>query len=113
MDLTFLTLEEIKAQCRINVEDTDEDGILQIYGVSAEATVCNLINRSIIECIDDFGEDLDGAPPLRQAMLVLVAQSYKYREASTPDNVNAVPYGVLQMISPYVKLTSRTMTTSE
>lgn len=107
MDLTFLTLEEIKNQCRIAPEDTEEDGLLQMYGVAAEQTVLGLINRSVLECVDEYGTDLDGAVPLKQAMLVLVAQSYKYREASTPENVNAVPYGVQTLIAPYVRLTRR------
>lgn len=107
MDLNFLTLEEIKAQCRIAPEDTEEDGLLQMYGVSAEQTVLGLINRGVLECIDEYGADLDSAVPLKQAMLALVAQSYKYREASTPENVNAVPYGVQTLIAPYVRLTRR------
>lgn len=107
MDLTFLTLEEIKAQCRIAAEDTEEDGLLQMYGVSAEQTICKLINRSVLECIDEYGVDLDEAQPLKSAMLVLVGQMYRYREASTPDTVNAVPYGVQTMIAPYVRLTNR------
>lgn len=107
--MTFLTLTEIKQQCRLNVEDTDEDGMLQMYGVAAEQTICNLINRSAIEVMDYYGEDLDDAVPLKQAMLILTAQMYKYREASTPDNVNAVPYGVRCMIAPYVRLTNRVM----
>ena len=107
MDLTFLTLEEIKAQCRIAPEDTEEDGLLQMYGVSAEQTICKLINRGLLECIDEYGVDLDEAQPLKSAMLVLVGQMYKYREASTPDTVNTVPYGVQTMIAPYVRLTNR------
>ena len=103
MDLTFLTLEEIKAQCRIAPEDTEEDGLLQMYGVSAEQTICKLINRCVLECIDEYGVDLDEAQPLKSAMLILVAQMYKYREASTPDTVNAVPYGVQTMIAPFVE----------
>ena len=77
MDLTFLTIEEIKAQCRIAPEDTEEDGLLQMYGVSAEQTICKLINRSVLECIDEYGVDLDEAQPLKSAMLVLVGQMYK------------------------------------
>ena len=107
MDLTFLTLSEIKAQCRIAPDDMEENGLLQMYGVSAEQTICRLINRSLLECIDECGEELDDAQPLKSAMLILVAQMYKYREASTPDTVNAVPYGVQTMIAPYVKLTNR------
>ena len=102
-----MTLEAIKAQCRIAPEDTEEDGLLQQYGVSAEQIICKQINRSVLECIDEYGVDLDEAQPLRSAMLMLTAQMYKYREASTPDAVNAVPYSVSVMISPYVKLTNR------
>lgn len=109
MDLTFLTLEEIKLQCRINAEDTDEDGLLQMYGVAAEQLICREINRSVFECVDEYGEELDDAQPLKQAMLMLTAQWYKYREESTPDTTNHVPYGVRSLISPYVKLTSRSV----
>lgn len=109
MDLTFLTLTEIKQQCRLNVEDTDEDGMLQMYGVAAETSICKLINRSIIEVMDYYGVDLEEAQPLKQAMLMLTAQLYKYREATTPDTVNDVPYGIRCLINPYVRLTSRNL----
>ncbi len=73
MDLTFLTLEEIKAQCRIAAEDTEEDGLLQIYGVAAEQTVLGLTNRSVLECVDEYGTDLDGAFPSSSLLALMVS----------------------------------------
>lgn len=107
MELKVLTLEAIKTQCRIDPEEDYEDGILQIYGAAAEDMVFNMINRSFLECLDEWGSPDRFPAPLTAAMLVLTAQSYKYREATSPEAINKVPYGVTAMLSPYVKLTER------
>ena len=103
--MQFLTIEELKAQCRIDLEDHSEDASLLVYGESAEAVVQNMINRQAEEIIEVWGEL---PPPLRQAMLVIAADGYLHREGSTPSAVDRVPYGVQNMISHYIKLTSRT-----
>jgi len=103
--MEFLSIEEIKAQCRIDSADTSEDELLETFGASAECTICNMINRSMEEIVDTYSEL---PPPLRQAMLILAADGYKNREATTQNAVNNIPYGVQNLISHYIKLTDRT-----
>ena len=105
MGLMFLSLKAIKAQLGICEEDTDQDFMLLGKGEAAESMVLNLINRTAEECVDLWGTSLEGAAPLREAMLAVVGQLYKYREGSTPDVVNEVPFGMRALISPYVRLT--------
>ena len=45
--MNILTLEQIKAQCRIDSEMTEEDQLLEIYGDAAEETVINYCNCSL------------------------------------------------------------------
>ena len=41
--MNILTLEQIKAQCRIDPEMTEEDQLLELYGDAAEETVLKLL----------------------------------------------------------------------
>ena len=43
--MRILTLELIKAQCRIEPEMTEEDALLELYGNAAEETEHNYCNR--------------------------------------------------------------------
>ena len=102
--MNWLTLSEIKAQCRIDEDDTLEDEILTAYGDAAEQMICGLCLRDEYEMMDRYGLDLEGAKPLRVAMLMVAAQLYKYREVSTPDQVNEVPADLMALVRPFVKL---------
>lgn len=102
--MEIITLEEIKAQCRIDSEDNSEDTLLTSYGDAAEQMVQNYIKRDSASLLEDYGEV---PAPIRTAMLILVAQYYKYREASTQDAVNDVPWGIQTLLRPYVKLIRR------
>lgn len=100
--LNFISIEEVKTQCRIDPEDNTEDTLLQTFAEAAEQTVQNLINRDAANIIDEYTEV---PAPVKTAMLILSAQYYKYREATTQDNVNNVPWGVQNLLLPYTRLT--------
>lgn len=101
--MKFLTLEHIRQQLRID-QTGEEDAVLELYGSAAEETVLNICNRTIDDVIETYG----GVPdPVRQATLMLVGQSYQYREPSSAQNMSAVPYSFDLLIKPYMRLTSR------
>ena len=74
--MNWLTLEKIKAQCRIESGFTDEDSLLTSYGNSAESTVMNLLNKSYCDLTEEYGAIPDD---IINASLMLVDVWYKHR----------------------------------
>ena len=105
--MKWLTIEQIKAQCRIEQDFTAEDELLEMYGESAENTVLNLLNRDITDIYEQYG----CIPrPLVHATLMLVAQSYQHREPVSPQNLYTVPYAFDLLLKPYLRLTTSSAT---
>ena len=100
-DMKWLTLEKIKAQLRIDQSFTLEDGILTMYGESAEDSVLDIIRRSYTDVIEKYGTV---PTPLVHASLMLVELSYKERGAVSSQNLYQVPYAVDFKLKPYMKL---------
>ena len=99
--MKWLTLEDIKAQCRIEPDFNDEDRILELYGKAAEDTMLNYVNRTYEEVIELYGE-MPAA--LVQASLMLVDKSYQHRSPASPQNMYYVLYGFDTLVKPYMKL---------
>lgn len=103
--MKFLTLEQIKAQCRIEEDFTLEDTKLTLYGDSAEQVVFNMCQRPY----EDFIETYGAIPQdVVHAALLLVTASYEHNAAVSMQNLSMVPYGFDMLIKPYMRLTSAT-----
>jgi hypothetical protein len=102
--MKWLTLEQIKAQLRIEPDFHDEDTILKdVYGESAEETLLNYLNRPYHDIIERYGK----VPlPLVQASLMLVDVSYQHRSPISVTNISLVPYTFDLLVKPYMRLTS-------
>lgn len=103
--MNWLTLDKIKAQCRIEADFTDEDSLLEMYGDTAEETVLNAMNRSYTDVIEVYGRV---PAPVVQASLMLVDLSYQHRSPVSPQQMYMVPYTFDLLIKPYIRLTSTT-----
>ena len=99
--MNILTLEQIKAQCRIDPEMTDEDQLRELYGAAAEETVLNYCNRSLESLYEEYGR-IPAA--ITQGALMLVANSYKNREPASVANLYLVPYTFDALVKPYMIL---------
>lgn len=99
--MKWLTLEQIKAQCRIESDFTDEDLLLTSYGNSAEGTILNLLNRSYYDLIEQYG-----AIPqdIINASLMLVDVWYQHRSPVESITMSIVPYTFDILIKPYMRL---------
>lgn len=99
--MNWLTLEQIKAQCRIGSDYTDEDSLLTSYGNSAESTILNLLNRSYYDLIEQYG-----AIPqdIINASLMLVDVWYQHRSPVESITMSIVPYTFDILIKPYMRL---------
>ena len=98
--LQFLTLADIKAQARIEPEDTSEDTYLLLLGRAAERKVFNDTQRTYDEIVAKWGvwpEDLT------LAALLLVTNWYKNRESTTNQSMSVVPYGYDGLYMEYRK----------
>lgn len=100
--MKFLTLEQIKAQCRIEEDFTLEDTKLTLYGDSAEQVVFNYCRRQYEDFISEYG-----AIPqdIVHAALLLVTASYEHHAAVSMQNLSMVPYGFDMLVKPYMRLT--------
>lgn len=103
--MKFLTLEQIKAQCRIEDDFTLEDTKLTLYGDSAEQVIFNMCQRPY----EDFIETYGAIPQdVVHAALLLVTASYEHNAAVSMQNLSMVPYGFDMLIKPYMRLTTAT-----
>ena len=101
--MKWLTLNQIKAQLRIEPGFTAEDTLLESYGESAEETLLNYLNRPYQDIIECYGRM---PVTLVQASLMLVDTSYQYRSPVSVTNISVVPYTFDILVKPYMRLTS-------
>ena len=98
--MKWLSIDYIKQHSRIDYDC--EDGLLEMYGDSAEDTVLNVIARSYTEVIEHYGEV---PKPLFVAALMLVEVDYNHRSPDAMNNMYAVKYSFDMKVKPYMKLT--------
>ncbi len=101
--MKFLTLEQIKQQCRIEQDFDLEDDILELYGTSAEASILSLTRRTYEDMYETYGEI---PAPVRHCALMMVASAYQTREAWTAQKLEAAP-SLSFMLKPYCKLANQ------
>ena len=99
--LTFLTLEDMKAQARLEPSFTDEDNYLMMLGRAAERRLFKDIQRTYDEVVAMEGEwPMD----LTLAALMLVASWYQHREPEINQSMSVVPYSAYEgFYMPYRK----------
>ena len=97
--MKYLTLNDIKAHCRIDIDA--EDSLLELYGEAAEDTVLNYIGKTYDELIEEY---TPLPKPIVQATLMLVDTSYQYRSPISAQSMSIVPYTFDLLVKPYVKL---------
>ena len=106
--MKFLTIEQIKAQLRLDDQQAElERDLLEMYGEAAEDMVLNTCNRTITDIFEQYGMV---PKALVQAGLMLVAQSYQHREPASPQNLYTVPYAFDLLLKPYMRLTTSSAT---
>ena len=91
----YVTLEDLKNQCHSLDED---DQILQKYEAAAENRIAKYIERDLS---DLTGADGAVPPEIYAAILILTDQLYRNREASSGFAQNAIPYGLIFLITPF------------
>lgn len=101
--MKFLTLEQIKAQLRLDDKQAEQEhDLLCEYGEAAEDTVLNICNRTLEDIIEQYGKV---PASIRRVSLMLVDNQYKERNPISPQNMSSVPYAFDLMLKPYMRLT--------
>lgn len=95
----WTNVDYVKKHSRIDY-DCEAD-LLELYIVSAEETLLNILNRTYDELMETYG---DIPAPIRHATLLLVENSYAHRAPAEPTNLYVIPCGIGMMIKPYMKL---------
>lgn len=108
--MKFLTLEQIKAQCRIEEDFTLEDTLLTAYGGAAENTLLRTCNRTYSDLLENFGEDDGGGGKVvpddfRVAALLLAKHLYEHRGPTENVPQSMVPYALDLLVKPFMRLT--------
>lgn len=99
--LKWLTLDDIKAQCRIEPTFTLEDGLLTRYGCAAENALLNAMRRTLKSIVDEYGSVPDD---LVVAGLLLANHLYEHHGPTENVTLSAVPYSLDIYWKPYAIL---------
>lgn len=99
-----LTIEECKAQCRIDGDDPSDNTLLEIYIGAARRTAENYVKRSLYDDAlpSDDPEGLIIQADVKLALMLLVGHWYENREPVNIGNiVSTLPFGFKTLLEPY------------
>lgn len=103
--MKWLTLELIKQNSRI--DGNAEDGLLTLYGESAETQVLNDTGRTFEELLE-LGGGEDVPADIKHASLMLADFAYMQRTPVDKMAWYVVPYTYERLVKPYIRLADRT-----
>ena len=98
------TIEKLRAQCRIDVDDTTEDEMLLLYYGAAMRKAENYINRKLYkgDVPDTDPDGLKIADDILLALMLLVGHWFENREPVNVGNiVTTLPFGFESLLQPY------------
>lgn len=99
----LLTLDEIKQQCRIEPDFTEDDDLLNQIGSAVQIRIETRINRKLyadeVPVTDPDGLILPD--DIKQAMLLLVGYWYENRLAANDFEQSEAPLGYNWLVDPY------------
>lgn len=96
--MKFLTLEEIKKQCNIDQQFTEDDEFLEMIGTAAEDMTEQLLDCNIYELPTECGQEIPAT--IRHAMRILVDYFYSVNRGSS-ENTPSIPEVVFTMLKLY------------
>ncbi|MEN4604080.1 head-tail connector protein [Pantoea agglomerans] len=100
----LLTLEEIKQQCRLESDFTDEDNHLQLLALAAEAKAVTYLNRNLYKTVADVAPlDTDGmviTEDIRLGILMLVSHWYEHRSSVSELEMSETPQAFEFLLHP-------------
>ena len=101
--MSLLTLEEIKQQCRVELDFTEDDALLTAIGDAAQTRTETRINRKLYAGVIP-GMDPDGLvmpADIKQALLLLIGYWYENRVAVNDFEQSEAPLAYNWLVDPY------------
>lgn len=101
--MSLLKLEEIKQQCRVELDFTEDDALLTAIGDAAQTRTETRINRKLYAEVIP-GMDPDGIvmpADIKQALLLLVGYWYENRVAVNDFEQSEAPLAYNWLVEPY------------
>ncbi|HDS1228735.1 TPA: phage gp6-like head-tail connector protein [Stenotrophomonas maltophilia] len=108
--MELITLEQARAHCRV---DTDDDGLLELYGAASEGAAQQFLNRRVFKDHESMAAAvLDGTAgvdpmlandSIRAAILLMLGHLYRTREdvQGSDGATIQVPMGAHSLLWPY------------
>lgn len=101
----LLTLEEIKAHCRLEADFNEEDSVLNLIGQAVVQRTETFLNRKLYPIkakipLDDKN-GLHLTADIKMAMLLLASHYYFNRTASSDFEKSELPMGFIWNVQPY------------
>lgn len=93
----YITLEEIKKQCVVDLDFHEDDEFLEMLGDAAEDMASNLLDCSLDELVAENGE-LPAS--IRHAIRMLVDYMYSQNRGSSGESID-IPNAVYTMLKLY------------
>ncbi|KIU31114.1 head-tail connector protein [Atlantibacter hermannii] len=91
----LLTLDEIKRQCRLENDFKEEDELLELLALAAEAKATTYLNRNLYKTNDEIPAlDEDGmviTEDIRLGLLMLVSHWYENRSSVSETEKSETP----------------------
>ena len=104
--MKWITLSQVKAQCRIEPDFTEEDALLTTYGNAAEQGILRLLERSWEDVCENLSrDDIEGN--LTVAALMLADHLYHHRGPTENVQPYQIPYNIDFWVKPYMRLASK------
>lgn len=104
--MNFATISEVKAQLRLDTDDTSEDELLQLYLDASIELIETYLNRNVYT--DEVPESdklgLIFTKKMKIAQLLIVGDWYKNRENSQEKSLVNIPLGVKELLLPNRKV---------
>ena len=101
--MKWLTLQKMKAQCRVEQDFHDEDEWFEDTGEAAEDAILELLNRSYTDLYEVYGHI---PAPVVHSSLMLVASAYKDREKDLSQQLYSnTTFSIL--LKPYMRLADK------
>ncbi|KFK95026.1 MULTISPECIES: head-tail connector protein [unclassified Serratia (in: enterobacteria)] len=101
----LLKLDEIKAQCRLDLDFTEEDALLDLIGRAVQKRTETYLNRTLYapdsEIPDTDPDGLHLPDDVKMGMLLLVTHYYENRSSVSDFEKSELPMGFVWNVQPY------------
>ena len=97
------SIEELRAQCRIDEGDDSDDLLLSAYAAAAVSKAENFLNRTLYEGTVPES-DPDGLlieADIKLALMLVVGHWFENREETSDAQKVSIPFGFNALLEPY------------